>query len=421
VAALAVSSTGVFAGGAFTSAGGVPASNLARWGGMHWSPVGGGVSGPVYALVNSTLNSQPSTLNPLYAAGKFTAAGGVTASNIAQWDGTNWTPLGSGLNGTVYALALNSQPPAPILLYAGGAFTNAGVTSVSNVACWNGATWSGLGSGVNGTVYALTVSGSNLFVGGRFGFAGGLAASNVARWDGSTWSALGGGVGGVVSSFPRMRPPPVSALLVNGSDLFVGGDFAFAGGVAATNVARWDGANWSALGPGVLGVSTFSPPPTVRALVIHSTLNSPVSALNPLHVGGTFIKAGGLPMANLARWDGSQWAPVGDGMNSPPPLAALALTPGEMYLGGNFRLAGGKPASDFTIWYSAVRLEIVRAGEAVAVSWPAAADGYALQATATLSPASWQTVTDQPVRLGSQWSVILTNPGPSQFYRLHKP
>jgi hypothetical protein len=224
-----------------------------------------------------------------------------------------------------------------------------------------------------------------------------------------------------VSSVVRVRPPPVSALLFHGSDLYVGGDFAWAGGVGATNIARWDGASWHALGQGVLAVPAFTPPPTVRALALDLTRSPSLSPLSPLFVGGTFVKADGSPASNLACWDGHQWTPVGEGMNTAPRLAALALNHDELYVGGSFNYAGGKPASDFALWHRWVALQITGADEAIHFFWPAAADGYSLQATATLSPASWQPVTNRPVLRGNQWSVTLTKPGSTQFHRLQKP
>ena len=50
------------------------------------------------------------------------------------------------------------------------------------------------GSGVVGQVYALLpLPNGDLVVGGAFSTAGGVAVSNVARWDGASWSALGSG------------------------------------------------------------------------------------------------------------------------------------------------------------------------------------------------------------------------------------
>lgn len=66
-------------------------------------------------------------------------------------------------------------------LYAGGSFsfaTNAGPTAVqvNRLAKWNfaGSVWSALGAGVNATVSALAVTGTDLYAGGFFTTAGGL-------------------------------------------------------------------------------------------------------------------------------------------------------------------------------------------------------------------------------------------------------
>ncbi|MCC6143167.1 MAG: hypothetical protein IT368_05105 [Candidatus Hydrogenedentes bacterium] len=42
----------------------------------------------------------------LVIGGSFSAAGGVSAANIAAWDGILWSPLGSGLDSSVNALAV---------------------------------------------------------------------------------------------------------------------------------------------------------------------------------------------------------------------------------------------------------------------------------------------------------------------------
>src|SRR2546430_14283833 len=35
----------------------------------------------------------------LLVAGQFSQVGGIVANNIARWDGTNWFPLGTGVDG----------------------------------------------------------------------------------------------------------------------------------------------------------------------------------------------------------------------------------------------------------------------------------------------------------------------------------
>src|ERR1017187_3785961 len=83
----------------------------------------------------------------LYAGGYFTNAGGIAANDIAQWNGSSWSALGSGISGgVVFALAVSGST-----LYAGGSFTTAGSdTNANYIAQWNGSSWSALGSGMNG-------------------------------------------------------------------------------------------------------------------------------------------------------------------------------------------------------------------------------------------------------------------------------
>jgi hypothetical protein len=253
----------LYIGGQFTFA-----NHLAKWNGSSWSPVGSGMNYVVTALAVSG--------GTLYAGGSFTTAGGNSANYIAQWNGSSWSPLGSGMNGNVSALAVSGGT-----LYASGAFTWAGGHQVNYIAQWDGSSWSALGSGMNTFVYALAVSGGTLYAGGEFWTAGGNAANYIAQWNGSSWSPLASGMN-----------DGVFALAVSGGTLYASGAFTAAGGNAANYIAQWDGSSWSALGSGMGGGPYPYVYPYVYALAVSG---------GTLYAGGAFTTAGGKASAFAAE------------------------------------------------------------------------------------------------------------------------
>jgi len=324
----------VYAGGSFATAGGLPARDLARWNGIAWSTFGSGINSTniyvtlVYAVTVDYRGN-------LYVGGSFTGVGNTSANNIAEWNGTAWTPLGAGISGSSGGEVVALTTDAAGNVYAGGTFTDAGGITANNIAEWNGNNWSALGSGTGGSypdVYGLITDGAgNLYVGGTFTTAGGVTVNGLAKWNGSTWSALGTGVSGPLGS------PYVQGMVFDrAGNLYVGGTFTAAGGVAATNIAEWNGSSWSALGSGLGGLTTFV-----------STLA--VDAANHLYAGGSFTNAGGILASNLAEWDGTSWTAMGSGMNNW--VDSLAVDPaGNLYAGGPFTRAGGIPVNYIAKW-----------------------------------------------------------------------
>ena len=66
-------------------------------------------------------------------------------------------------------------------VYAGNHFSTAGGSAANDIAQWDGTSWSTLGSGMDNTVNALVVSGGDLYPGGYFGTAGGKVSPYIAR------------------------------------------------------------------------------------------------------------------------------------------------------------------------------------------------------------------------------------------------
>ncbi|MEW6126674.1 MAG: C25 family cysteine peptidase [Acidobacteriota bacterium] len=309
VNAIAVNGTDVYVGGRFTGVGGIPANGIAKWNGTTWSAMGTGLVG-IAGL--GIANAIAVNGTDVYVGGFFSTAGGVSANNIAKWNGTSWSALGSptnGVNNEVKAIAVNSSGE----VYVGGAFTAAGGASVNRIARWSGTSWSALGSPTNGVdsiVNAIAASGTDIYVGGQFTTAGGGSAIRIAKWNGTSWSAMGSGIGNTVR-----------AIAVNSADLYVGGDFT--GGVA-----RWNGTSWVALGSGVNGI--------VNAIGVNGA---------DVYVGGFFTTAGGSGASHIARWDGANWTTLGSGMSGE--VKAIKLTNSDAFVGGSFLIAGIVPSTYF--------------------------------------------------------------------------
>ncbi len=321
----------LYAGGTFAHAGDVPASRIARWDGTGWSPLGSGVTtdSPWAIPYLSALAVFDDGGGPgLYAGGSFTEAGGVPASSIARWDGSSWSAL-PGVVATVSALAVYDDGSGPAL-YAAGGFIFPGSGDLERVVKWDGSTWSTVVTGLDGgggwpadaTAFAVFDDGAGpaLYIGGLF-FDPGGSPYYLGKWNGSSWSPLGSGMYG-----------PIGALAVFDDG---GGPALYAGG---GQVAKWEGGQWAALGSGIGG-----PAPRVYALTVLDDGGG-----QALYVGGFFETAGGVSSRNIAKWDGAGWSALGSGMSMYDTVVSddvRALVPFDagggvaLYAGGSFASA----------------------------------------------------------------------------------
>ncbi len=284
VQALANYAGHTYAGGTFVRAGDAPAPYLARRAatGGDWEPAtpsGTVTNGPIWALLPHA--------GTLVAGGDFTTIASVNANRVARWDGTNWTPLGTGMASgvglaRVQALAIHANS-----LIAGGKFSAASGVSAVNVALWNGSTWSplssGVGGGLNDQVYSLASYKGLLFAGTN------IVNGPLRVYNGSNWTSVTTPISG--SAF-------LYALAVYNNELIVAGSFTVTSPSFTQGILRFNGTTWATLGAepndGVVG--------TVRALSLWN---------DSLLVGGYFNSAGGLPASNLGIWNGTAWSTLG--------------------------------------------------------------------------------------------------------------
>lgn len=269
------------------------------------------------------------------------------AAGDSSWSNSFGNP---GMTGAqIYAVAVSGAD-----VYVGGSFTDLTYESpaipANNIAHWDGHGWRAMGTGTNtdstGTVRAIAISRATVYIGGDFTTAGGHGAAHVASWNGTSWSALGTGV--TKAAGGNFYLPTVDALAVSGTTLYVGGEFDLAGGATANSIAKWSGAAWSTLVGGVLtcvGCSSTEAG-TVDALAVMGST---------VYVGGHFDQAGPLLVSGVAAWNGSTWSAVGAAsgvvdQSEPGTVYAFAVNGTTLYAGGSFDTIGGVAANSVAQW-----------------------------------------------------------------------
>ena len=302
----------LYAAGYFDSASGITANNIAKWNGADWSPVGLGLvsSDPYLTSVSSlcVYNGE------LYAAGIFDTAGGIAAKNIAKWNGISWSAVG-----TVSANSITSLSVYNGELYVAAFFPSINGIEAS-IAKWNGVNWSTVGTGIFSlltSINCLAVYNGSLYAGGTYDWGGVSSYCDIAKWDGTNWSLLNSQIGLVYSMAE-----------FNG-ELYAGGYFTSAGGVPANQIAKWNGINWSAVGSGIDLYSDGYWGSSVNTLAVYN---------GSLYAGGYFYSAGAVSTTNIAKWDGTNWS--GLGLGTDYWVSSFAPTDSGIYVGGWFNYVG---------------------------------------------------------------------------------
>lgn len=310
--------------GDFDAVGSILADNIVAFRNGEWSALGSGTTDrPVLTLGMFDPDGSGPHKPQLLAGGEFSQICGNSARALAQWNGTSWSEFKS-ISSVIDAWSSVSSicefdddgpdGPAPTSLFVGG-YINATIEGnpTLGILKWNGKTWSEVGGGLRQTSGGIPPSANSLIVfdadgpgpnppslivAGRFDRAGTLPVRNIARWDGSSWYDVSGGLADYATC---MAVYDTDGIGPEYPELYVGGFFHAAGLYplsGATKLARWNGARWAAVGGGlnrlVTSLETFD-----------SDGRGP--HVPELYVAGEFSLAGGAPALGLARWDGQSW------------------------------------------------------------------------------------------------------------------
>src|ERR1043165_4973932 len=212
--------------------------HIVTWDGFQWDSIGSNFAGSFEGGA-ITLN------NELYAFGTFGTINSTMYNGVAKFDTISQTWVSLGFP---YVMTFGDPPTIKCLamyhgqLYAGGLFLNSAGTAAANIARYDGSTWSIVGSGITGMgdhVLDLTVYKDELYAAGLFSDASGNPGNKIARWNDTIWRDVGGGVtsGGQINT-----------LLEYNGKLYAGGSFSEIGGIPANYIAAWDGAVWCGFG-----------------------------------------------------------------------------------------------------------------------------------------------------------------------------
>lgn len=345
--------------------------------------------------------------NALYLGVEFNSAGGVPSPGIAKWDGEKFSSLGSGVSGgTVATLASMGGD-----LYIGGTFNQ--LSPFASIGKWDGTNFSCLGGnaskcGVDDEVSTLVAKDDTLYLGGVFRKAynqsGEITTKGIAKWDGENFSALGDGV-----EFTDGNAGYINSLTFIGDDLYLGGRFdqvlnSGVEKVLANRVAKWDGTQFSSLwdAPHVTDrnyVSVLAPKNDGSSLYIGCEFDGDIISTNnileynlstrevfnlaggmevykydgvrafayigsDLYLGGMFNKLYNegqqeVNAYNIAKWDGTEFSPLeGGGVDGV--VNALASIDGELYIAGEFSVAGGVSGANNIVRWDPIAKEYYR-------------------------------------------------------------
>jgi trimeric autotransporter adhesin len=240
-----------------------------------------------------------------------------------QYNGFEWDTLGTQLFSNRINCIVSYMGHVVIGGEIAGAVTATGQSVVNNIAeLDSNGFWKPIGNisnpgviytGIAGMVFDAIEFNSELFLSGRFDYAGGMPLTNFGnvRWNGQNWLNSG------------ITTTGIGRFVIYNNELYMAQS-------EGTILYKWNGADWN-----------------IFAIVDSTgRIYEMADWDNKLVVTGGFDGINGVAANNIAYWDGNQWQPLGSGLSlgGDPYLAqgnSLAVFQGSLYVAGSFDSAGG--------------------------------------------------------------------------------
>ena len=273
---------------------------------------------------------------PVNAASHAAQSTAQPRVGVADSNGS-WSALGSGVGGIVFAMAKSDDT-----VYIGGAFTSAGGAAANYLAAWSlsDGAYSTLGAGVNSFVWDLAVAADDsVYIGGSFtNFAG------IAKWDPAA---------GVLSQLGPGVSAAVQGLTIRDDTLYLGGSFTRASGGAPDSLAR----------VGQWGPLSGSSPSFREVQTGVGVGNNTVDAVhvsedgNTLYLGGNFTNRLNGATNSLLRFGAyspltgsTSLSTVGAGISNGVVLSVNSSRDDTVFLGGSFTPSGSTTLRRVGAW-----------------------------------------------------------------------
>jgi hypothetical protein len=220
-------------------------------------------------------------------------------------------------------------------LIVSGSFNNINGIPLDRIGAYANGNWTSYGNlSSGGWIYRLKVIDDELYALGVFESMDGNLCNGLARREGGTWVSTG--------NFDVFELPNIQDLVKWNEQLVATGTIRF-NGTIAKEVAILNGNEWEPLGPGIQG--SFG---AGRSLAVYQ---------GDLFVSGSIDIGAGNAGHGIMRWDGSQYHPVGTGLQGANNnfqnlvgAAQMIVHAGLLFAGGSFSYAGNVPAPTVAYW-----------------------------------------------------------------------
>lgn len=202
---------------------------IIKWNKKKWNSV----EFPFYSYDGDIITIFDATIleNELYVGGNFRNTD-ASVKDVAKYDGSNWYPVGNGVNGGADDVTTITSYQGDI--YIGGDFRASSGNAGNKIMRLQNGIWTDVAGGLDeelDIVFDLKVFNEKLYVFGRFkSVGGGIPANCIAVWDGEKWCGIKTDIlpSGLISHASMME-----------NDILVTGAFPEIGGIEAERIALW--------------------------------------------------------------------------------------------------------------------------------------------------------------------------------------